>query len=76
MPAQSCDFQLKLLFTAKIVGVGQKIISAFSSQLELRQYKNNFIQSKKIAVLKLPRFFTCHIGDQKERQLQIGIFLN
>ena len=38
--------------------------------LELRQYKNDYIQSKKIPVLKLPLFFLRRIGDEKERQFQ------
>ena len=35
--------------------------------LELRQYKNGSIQSKKIRVLKLPLFFPRRTGDEKER---------
>ena len=38
--------------------------------LELRQYKNDSIQSKNIPVLKLTRFFTCCLGDEKARQFQ------
>ena len=37
--------------------------------LELRQYKNDSIQSKKILVLKFPLFFHC-VGDEKARQFQ------
>ena len=50
--------------------------------LELRQYKNNSGQSGKILRLKLPRFFSRRLGDEKTRQFQnwncfglIGIFL-
>ena len=42
--------------------------------LELRQYKNDSIQSKKIPVLKLPRLFPRCISDEKERQFQNQIF--
>ena len=38
--------------------------------LELNEYKNDSIQSKTNPVLKLPRFFPCRIGDEKERQFQ------
>ena len=42
--------------------------------LEQRQYKNNSIQSKKIPVLILPRFFPRRVGDEKERQFQNWTF--
>ena len=38
--------------------------------LELRQYKNDSIQSKIIPTLKLPRFFHHLDGEGKERQFQ------
>ena len=38
--------------------------------LDLRQYKNDYIQSKNIPVLKLPPFFLRRIGDEKQRQFQ------
>ena len=37
-------------------------------QLELRQYNNDSIQSNKIPILNLPRFFPRRVGDEKERQ--------
>ena len=43
---------------------------ARSSLLELRQYKNNSIQSKKIPVLKLPLFFISYTAKKKARQFQ------
>ena len=36
--------------------------------LELKHYKKDSIQSKKIPVLKLPRFFPRRKGDEKEQQ--------
>ena len=38
--------------------------------LELRQFKNDSIQSKIIPILKLPRFFTTYTARGKGRQIQ------
>ena len=38
--------------------------------LELRQYKNNSIQSKRIPILKLPGNVPHRIGGEKARQFQ------
>ena len=38
--------------------------------LELRQYKNDSIQSKQIPILKLKCFFHHLFGEEKERQFQ------
>ena len=38
--------------------------------LEQRQNKNDSIQSKIIPILKLPRFLSHRIGDEKVRQFQ------
>ena len=42
--------------------------------LEQRQYKKDSSQTKIILVLKLPRFFSHHVGDEKARQFQNWIF--
>ena len=44
--------------------------SKYGLKLEQRQYKNDSIQSKKIPILNLPRFFPRRLGDEKERQFQ------
>ena len=41
--------------------------------LELRQYKNNSIQSKNIPILKLPLFFITYTAREKARQFQTWI---
>ena len=41
--------------------------------LELRQYKNDSIQSKIIQTLKLPRFFPYCIGGEKRGNFKLGI---
>ena len=45
-------------------------LQGLDSRLELRQYKNGSVQSKKNPVLKLPLFFPRRIGNEKERQFQ------
>ena len=35
------------------------------NDLEPRQYMNGFASVKNILVLKLPRFFPCHVGEGK-----------
>ena len=44
--------------------------------VELREYKNNSIQSKKNPILNLPRFFPGRVGDEKDRQFQNRIFFS
>ena len=56
-----------------MLGVREEPCAWLSSALpvlELEQHKNEYVQSKKIPVLKLPRFFRRCIGDEQERQFQ------
>ena len=46
------------------------VYHALHCDLELRQYKNDSIQSKIIPTLKLPRFFTPYTGREEARQFQ------
>ena len=58
-------------FYSRFYKVTERIEEAF---LELRQYKDNSIQSKIIPILKLPRFLPRCVSDEKERQFQDWIF--
>ena len=49
---------------------GIELWSHFVRPLELRQYKNDSIQSKIIPILKLALFFPHCLGGEKERQFQ------
>ena len=57
---------LKVLFR----NVDITLVQSFLIRLEQRQYKNDSTQSKIFLVLKLPRFFTSHIGNWKARRFQ------
>ena len=50
--------------------------SKYGLKLEQRQYKNDSIQSKKIPILNLPRFFPHRVDDEKQRQLQSRILFS
>ena len=45
-------------------------ISMLPSLLELRQYKSDSIQSKKIPILKLPLFLITYTAREKARQFR------
>ena len=45
-------------------------VSKMTACLELRQYKNNSIQSKIILILKLPLFFITYTAREKARQFK------
>ena len=66
LKARSCFSNRLILFQRN----GLIYIFYFIDNLELRQYKNDSIQSIKNPVLKLPHFFLHRLGDEKARQFQ------
>ena len=62
---EKCVAALSIKFSASA-----KKSSKAGLLLELRQHKNDTIQSKEIPILKLARFFPRSMGDEKERQFQ------